>query len=293
MQKQSHDNRHRDRDKDRPTHSYCHGSSHAKYHKDNESHSEGENKYKDLKKKTKDVHWSYTHGTYTYRDKDFDCDEYTKKKSKYKGGNHSHGYDHYDKQRDRDHHSVISHVTVAAHNQKEKNQKAMIIISMPIEQVSLIWIQPVITMVNGIKASIGTINLIMMVIVIIQIQNQISNLPATGLTIWIEIEIMKTTVRITKETLQMDVLLDKNTKETTNQVMKATAMTFHPAGPSEKERNTLMTKVMTKVMPTKGMRSISIRKVLRNVMAPKILMRGFLAFVQVTTKVMKKGMPMK
>ena len=148
---------------------------------------------------------------------------------------------------------------------------------MPIEQVSLIQIQPVIMMVNGIKASISTINLIMMVIVIIQIQIQISNLPATGLAIWIEIEIeiMKTTVRTTKETLQMDILPDKNTKETTHQVMKATAMTFHPMG------------------PTKGMRSISIRKVLRNVMAPKILMRGFLAFFQVTTKVMKKVMPMK
>ena len=64
---------------------------------------------------------------------------------------------------------------------------------MPIEQVSLIWIQPVIMMVNGIKASISTINLIVMVIIIIQIQIQISNLPATGLTIWIEIEIMKMT----------------------------------------------------------------------------------------------------
>ena len=84
---------------------------------------------------------------------------------------------------------------------------------MPIEQVSLIWIQPVIMMVNGIKASIGTINLIMMVIVIIWIQIQISHLPATGLAIWIEIEIMKRTVRTTKETLQMDVLLDKNTRD--------------------------------------------------------------------------------
>ena len=46
----------------------------------------------------------------------------------------------------------------------------MIIISMPIEQVSLIQIQPVIMMANGIKASIGTIDLIIMVIVIIQIQ---------------------------------------------------------------------------------------------------------------------------
>ena len=62
-------------------------------------------KYKDVKKKTKDVHQSYTHDTYTYRDKDFDCDEYTKKKSKYKGGNCSYSYDHYDKQRDRDHNS--------------------------------------------------------------------------------------------------------------------------------------------------------------------------------------------
>ena len=64
---------------------------------------------------------------------------------------------------------------------------------MQIEQVSLIQIQPVIMMVNGIKASIGTINLIVMVIIIIQIQVQISNYPATGLTIWIEIEIMKKT----------------------------------------------------------------------------------------------------
>ena len=63
------------------------------------------NIYKDVKKKTKDVHQLYTHDTYTYRDKDFDCGEYVKKKSKYKGGNCSHGYDHYDKQRDRDHHS--------------------------------------------------------------------------------------------------------------------------------------------------------------------------------------------
>ena len=166
---------------------------------------------------------------------------------------------------------------------------------MPIKQVSLIRIQPVIMMVNGIKASISTIDLIMMVIIIIWIQIQIFNLPATGLTIWIEIEIeiMKTTVRTTKETLQMDILLDKNTKETTHWVTKATAMTFHPVGPSEKDGNILMTKVMTKVMPTKGMRSISIRKVLRNVTALKILMRGFLAFVQVTTKVMKKVTPMK
>ena len=81
----------------------------------------------------------------------------------------------------------------------------------------------------------------------------------------------------------MDILLDKNTKETTHWVMKATAMTFHPMGSLEKDRNILMTKVMTKVMPTKGMRSISIRKVLRNIMAPKIPRRGFLAFVQVTT----------
>ena len=64
---------------------------------------------------------------------------------------------------------------------------------MPIEQVSLIQIQPVTMMVNGIKASIGTINLIMMVIIIIRIQIQISNLPATGLIIWIEIGIMKLT----------------------------------------------------------------------------------------------------
>ena len=87
----------------------------------------------------------------------------------------------------------------------------------------------------------------------------------------------------------MDIPLDKNTKETTHWVMKATAMTFHPVGPSEKDGNILTTKVMTKVMPTKGMRSISIRKVLRNVMALNILMRGFLAFIQVTTKVMKKS----
>ena len=164
---------------------------------------------------------------------------------------------------------------------------------MPIKQVSLIWIQSIIMMVNGIKASISTVNLIMMVIIIIQIQIQISNLPATGLAIWIEIEIIKRTVRTTKETLQMDILLDKNTKETTHQVTKATVMTFHPVGPSEKDGNILMTKVMTKVMPTKGMRSISIRKVLRNITALKILMRGLLAFIQVTTKVMKKVMPMK
>ena len=113
---------------------------------------------------------------------------------------------------------------------------------MPIKQVSLIQIQPVIMMVNGIKASIGTINLIMMVIIIIWIQIQISNLPATGLTIWIEIEIMKTTVRTTKETLQIDVLPDKNTKETTHWVTKVTAMTFHPVGPSEKDGNILTTK---------------------------------------------------
>ena len=179
---------------------------------------------------------------------------------------------------------------------KRKNQKAMIIIiSMPIKQVSLIWIQPVIMMVNGIQASISTVDLIMMVIVIIWIQIQISNLPATGLTIWIEIdiEIMKMTVRTTKETLQMDVLPDKKTKETTYWVTKATAMTFHPMGPLEKDGNILMTKVMTKVMPTKGVRSILARKVLRNVTAPNIPMRGFLAFIQVTTKVMKKVMPMK
>ena len=164
--------------------------------------------------------------------------------------------------------TVVGHITVTAHNQKEKNQKAMIIIiSMPIEQVNLIQIQPVIIMVNGIKASIGTIDLIMMVIIIIRIQIQIPNLPATGLTIWIEIEIeiMKTTVRTTNETLQMDVLLDKSTKETTHWVMKATAMTFHPMGPSEKDRNILTTIVMTKVMPTKGMRNILTRKVLRNI----------------------------
>ena len=150
-------------------------------------------------------------------------------------------------------------------------------------------------MVNSIKASISTVDLIMMVIVIIQIQIQISNLPATGLTIWIEIdiEIMKMTVRTTKETLQMDVLPDKKTKETSHWVTKATAMTFHPMGPLEKDGNILMTKVMTKVTPTKGMRSILTRKVLRNVTAPNIPMRGFLAFIQVTTKVMKKVMPMK
>ena len=109
---------------------------------------------------------------------------------------------------------VVSCFTVTAHNQKEKNQKAMIIIiGMQIGQVSLIWIQPVIMMVNGMKASIGTVDLIMMIIIIIQIQIQISNLPATGLAIWIEIEIMKMPLRRTKETLHMDVLLDKNTRD--------------------------------------------------------------------------------
>ena len=86
----------------------------------------------------------------------------------------------------------------------------------------------------------------------------------------------------------MDILQTK-TQETTHQVTKATAMTFHPVGPSEKNENILMTKVMTKVIPTKGMRSISIRKVLKNVTALNILMRGFLAFVQVTTKSSEKG----
>ena len=66
-----------------------------------------------------------------------------------------------------------------------------------------------------------------------------------------------------------------------------------PMGPSEKDGNILTTKVMTKVMPTKGMRSILTRKVLRNVTALNIPMRGFLAFIQVTTKVMKKVMPTK
>ena len=41
---------------------------------------------------------------------------------------------------------------------------------------------------------------------------------------------MKMTVRTTKETLQMDILPDKNTKGTTHRVTKATAMTFHPHG---------------------------------------------------------------
>ena len=123
-------------------------------------------------------------------------------------------------------------------------------------------------MVNGIKASIGTIDLMVMVIVIIWIQIQISNLPATGLAIWIEIEIMKMTLRRTKEALHMDVLLDKNTKQTTHRVTKATEMTFHPMGPSKKDGNILTTKVMKKVTPTKGMRSISTRKVLRKVMPP-------------------------
>ena len=169
----------------------------------------------------------------------------------------------------------------------------IIIIDMQIEQVSLIQIQPVITMVNGIKVSIGTVNFIVMVIVIIQIQIQISNLPATGLTIWIEIEIMKMTLRRTKEALHMDILPDKNTKETTHQVMKVTAMTFHPMGLSKKDGNILTTKVMKKVMPSKGMRSLLTTKVLRKVMPPNILLRGFLAFFELTTKVMKKVMPTK
>ena len=118
--------------------------------------------------------------------------------------------------------------------------------------------------VNGIKESIGTVDLIVMVIIIIWIQIQISNLPATGLAIWIEI--MKMTLRRTKEALHMDVLPDKNTKEITHRVTKATAMTFHPVGPSKKDGNILTTKVMKKVMPTKGMRSILTRKVLRKVM---------------------------
>ena len=143
---------------------------------------------------------------------------------------------------------------------------------------------------NGIKASIGTVNLIMMVIVIIQIQIQISNLPATGLAIWIEIEIMKMTLRRTKEALHMDILPGKNTKKSTHWVMKATAMTFHPVGPSNKDGNILTTKVMKKVMPTKGMRSILTRKVLRKFTPLNILMRGFLTFIEVTTKVMKKVM---
>ena len=75
--------------------------------------------------------------------------------------------------------------------------------------------------------------------------------------------------------------------------MKATAMTFHPMGPLKKDGNILTTKVMKKVMPTKGMRSILTRKVLRKVIPPNILVRGFLAFVKVTTEVMKKVMPTK
>ena len=148
-------------------------------------------------------------------------------------------------------------------------------------------------MVNCIKASISTVDLIVMVIIIIQIQTQISDLPATGLTIWIDIETMKMTLRRTKEALHMHVLPDKNTKETTHWVTKATAMTFHPMGPSKKDGNILTTKVMKKVIPTKGMRSILTRKVLRKVTPPNILMRGFLALVKVTTKVMKKVKPTK
>ena len=147
-------------------------------------------------------------------------------------------------------------------------------------------------MVNGIKASISTIDLIMMVIVIIWIQIQISNLPATGLAIWIETEIMKMTGK-NKRSITHGCTSRQKHKRDYSSGNESNSNDIHPVGPSKKDGNILTTKVMKKVMPTKGMRSILTRKVLRKVTPPNIPMRGFLTFVKVTTKVMKKVMPTK